>query len=149
MIWPHIVGHIKSISNTLTIVKCYERRSISQAKWSLMISRMLVRHTGHIAIATHCIAVSMSVPVHLLQAQCPPLYRRVHECACASATGTMSAWYKTCITLSMSVPVHLLQAQCPHGKDLYHFQLKLSNYRPISNLSFLPFVFLPFDISGI
>jgi len=54
----------------------------------------------------------------------------------------------------MSVPVHLLQAQCPHGKDLYHFQLKLSNYRPISNLSFLPFdflpfVFLPFDISGI
>ena len=71
-----------------------------------MISRMLVRHTGHIAIATHCIAVSMSVPVHLLQ------------------------------------------AQCPHGKDLYHFQLKLSNYHPISNLSFLPFDFLPFVFSA-
>ena len=41
------------------MAKCYERRSNSQAKWSLMISRMLVRHTGHIAIATRCIAVSI------------------------------------------------------------------------------------------
>jgi len=27
-----------------------------------------------------------------------PRHRHVHKCAYASATGTMSTWYKTCIT---------------------------------------------------
>jgi len=45
------------------------------------IANVLVRHTGHITIATRCIAMSISVPMHLLQ-----------------PTGTMFTWYKTCIT---------------------------------------------------
>ena len=52
---------------------------------------------------------------HRTHCDCNALHRHVHKCAYASATGTVSAWYKTCIAVSMSVPVHLLQAQCPHG----------------------------------
>ena len=32
---------------------------------------MLVRQTGHIAVVTRCTAISISVSMHLIQAQCP------------------------------------------------------------------------------
>jgi len=38
---------------------------------------------------------------HRTHCDCNPLHRHVHKCAYASATGTMSAWYKTCITFSI------------------------------------------------
>ena len=38
---------------------------------------------------------------HRAHCDCNPLYRHVHKCAYASATSTMSAWYKTCITFSI------------------------------------------------